>query len=204
MTSGGVFDRLMRASVDRAQRMQPRRTQRAADDLLYAAPSARIEVTAISTAAARLVETGILLPSVGAVAVRRGEDRATITVSGADLREIDNRDLESVELDDRRSPAMAGLRAGGMAAIHAFPPHLLALCAAGETWEPAVSDLVDVAGVLQVAYEVDDIRTGLTVLIGRGAVSTHDDPVAAAGRLEAAEMLARMTIIRRNMRREDG
>jgi hypothetical protein len=205
MTSGGVFDRLMRASVDRAQRMQPKRTQRVADELLYASPAARDDVAAIRNAAARLVAVGIMLPTVGAVALRRNDDRATVTIAGTDLTRVDNRSVESIPLADRRTPAMAGIRAGGEAAIHGFPTHVIALCDAGEVWDESVSDLVDVAGALRVVSEVDDIRTGLTVLRGRGVVSTHDDPVAAAARMEAAEILARMTIIRHTMRRrQDG
>ena len=205
MTSGGVFDRLMRASVDRAQRMQPKRTQRVADELLYASPAARDDVAALRTAAARLVEVGIMLPTIGAVALRRSDDRAMVTIAGTDLTQIDNRSVESVPLADRRTPAMAGLRAGGNAAVHGFPPHVVALCEAGEAWDESVSDLVDMAGAVRVVSEVDDIRTGLTVLTGRGVVSTHDDPVAAAARMEAAEVLARMTIIRHTMRRrQDG
>lgn len=204
MTSGGVFGRLMRSSVDRALDMQPKRTQRVADDLLYASPSAREEVASIRSAGARLVECGMLLPSVGSIAVRRGDGRATVTIAGSDLSSLDNRSLESVELSDRRTPAMAGLRAGGRAAIHAFPPYVLVLAGQGWSWDDAVSDLVDIVGSVEYADDVDGVRTGLTVIAGRGVVATHDDPLAVARRLEAAELLARITIIKQQTRRDHG
>lgn len=204
MTDGGVFDRLMRGSVDRALRMQPKKTQRVADELLYASPAAREEVAAMRVAGTRLVDGGLTAPSVGAIAIRRGDDRATVTTVDVDLRSIDNRHLESVGLADRRSPVMAGLRAGGRASIYAFPAHILALASSGAPLEPVVSDLADVVGSMTVVDDVDEIRTGLTALRGRGVISTHDDPVAAVARLEAAELLAHLTIVQQRMRREHG
>lgn len=204
MTGGGVLDRLMRSSVERAMKMQPRRTQKMADEYLYASPSGREEVAELRAVGKRLVDAGLSPAFDGSIAVRRSDRRASVTHRGADLGAIDNRSMESVDLADRSSPALAGLRAGAEAAIYAYPPHLLALTSSDGLPDPTVSDLADRAGDLAVVSAEDDIRTGLTVLTGRGVVATHDTPSEALARLEAAEMLARITIIRQNMRRNDG
>ena len=199
-----MFDRLMRGSVDRAMKMQPRRTQRVADELLYSSPSARDEVAAIREVGARLVGGGLTPPSAGSIAVRRSDTKVGVTLAGTDLASIDNRSLETVDLSDRSTPALAGLRAGSNAAIYAFPPNLLALVAEGGVIEPVVSDLADRVGDLTIATHLDGIRTGLSILTGRGVVATHDGPLEALARLEAAETLARITIIRQNLRRNHG
>jgi hypothetical protein len=85
--------------------------------------------------------------------------------------------------------------------VYAFPPTLLALLAEGVELEPAVSDLANIAGEILKVDRVDDVRSGLCVLSGRGVVSGHDDPLAAVARLEAAEALARITAIRHSVRR---
>lgn len=197
----GMIDRLMRSSVDRALRMQPKRTQKVADELLYAAPSAREDVGAVRAAGIRLVEQGLCPAGLGSIAVRRSPKRAVLTAIGADLSALDNRHLESVDIDDRVSPALAALRAGAEAAVYAFPPTLLALVAQGVELETGVSDLADIVGEVRVVDHLDDIRSGLGVLSGRGVVSGHDDPLAAVARLEAAEALARITVIRHSLRR---
>lgn len=197
----GMIDRLMRSSVDRALRMQPKRTQKVADELLYAAPSAREDVGAVRAAGIRLVEQGLCPAGLGSIALRRSPKRAVLTAIGADLSALDNRHLESVDIDDRVSPALAALRAGAEAAVYAFPPTLLALVAQGVELETGVSDLADIVGEVRVVDALDDIRSGLGVLSGRGVVSGHDDPLAAVARLEAAEALARITVIRHSLRR---
>lgn len=197
----GMIDRLMRSSVDRALKMQPRRTQRVADELLYAAPSAREDVGAVRQAGERLVRAGLCPGGLGAIAVRRTAKRAAITAVGADLSALDNRHLESVDLDDRVSPALAALRAGADAAVYAFPPTLLALVAEGVDVAIDVSDLADVAGPVRVVDSIDDVRSGVTVISGRGVVSGHDDPLAAVARLEATEALAVVTLARLSIRR---
>ncbi len=197
----GMIDRLMRSSVDRALKMQPRRTQKVADELLYAAPSAREDVGVIRAAGARLVDQGMCPAGLGSIAVRRSPKRAALTAIGADLSALDNRHLESVDIDDRVSPTLAALRAGAEAAVYAFPPTLLALLAEGVELETGVSDLADIVGEIRVVDHLDDIRSGLAVLSGRGVVSGHDDPLAAVTRLEAAEALARITVIRHSLRR---
>lgn len=197
----GMIDRLMRSSVDRALKMQPRRTQRVADELLYAAPSAREDVGAVREAGERLVRAGFCPAGLGAIAVRRTPKRAAITAIGADLSALDNRHLESVDLDDRVSPALAALRSGAEAAVYAFPPTLLALVSEGVELFVGVSDLADVAGPVAIVDSVDAIRSGVTVVAGRGVVSGHEDPLAAVARLEAAEALAIITLTRLSIRR---
>ena len=134
----------------------------------------------------------------------RSDTKASVTLAGIDLGAIDNRSLETVDLSDRSSPSLAGLRAGSNAAVYAFPPNLLALFAGGGELVPVVSDLADRIGEVTIAASVDDVRSGLTVLEGRGVVATHDDVLDALGRLEAAETLARITVIGYSLRRNHG
>jgi ribulose-5-phosphate 4-epimerase/fuculose-1-phosphate aldolase len=194
----GMLDRLMRSSVDRAMRMQPRRTQRVADELLSAAPSNREEVGALAEAGRRLVVGGLTPPTLGALAVRRADSHATLTMPGVDLSAIDNRTLESVAIDDRSSPAMAGIRAGAAAAIHAFPPHVIALAEAGLELEPLVGTLADRAGLLVVVGSLDEVATGLSFIPGGGVLATHQTALAAVERLEAADMLAHIQIMKQH------
>jgi hypothetical protein len=158
-------------------------------------------VGVIRAAGARLVDQGMCPAGLGSIAVRRSPKRAALTAIGADLSALDNRHLESVDIDDRASPALAALRAGAEAAVYAFPPTLLALVAEGIELETGVSDLADIAGEIRMVDHVDDIRSGLAVLSGRGVVSGHGDPLAAVTSLEAAEALARITAIRHSLRR---
>lgn len=195
----GALDRLMRASVERAQQMQPKRMQRAVGEHLYAAPSAREEVEAISRAAARMVAAGLALLTSGSVAVRHSAKSATITAPGADLSSIDNRHLERVSLADTVSPALAAVRAGAPAAVWGFPPSLLSLAATGIELEPVSEDLARLAGSATHVDTLDEAGSGLTVVVGRGVVAGHSDPEAAVDRLAAAEALARMTIIKRTL-----
>jgi ribulose-5-phosphate 4-epimerase/fuculose-1-phosphate aldolase len=195
----GTLDRLMRASVERAQQMQPKRLQRAVGEHLYAAPSARDEVEAVSRAAARMVAAGLTPATSGSVAVRHSARSATITAPGADLSSIDNRNLERVGMDDTVSPALAAVRAGAPAAVWGFPSSLLALAAAGIVPEPVSEDLARLAGRIAHADTLEAADSGLTVVVGRGVVAGHTDPEAAVDRLAAAEALARMTIIKRTL-----
>ena len=121
----GLVGRMMKGSVDRALRMQPGRVTRVADDLLYASPSQRDVVAEFADAGRRLVE-GILAPrTLGVIAVRRTETSASRTAPGADLTQIDNRTLESIDLtgDSRLVEALTH----GHAVIVAWPPALLAV-----------------------------------------------------------------------------
>lgn len=197
----GMIDRLMRSSVDRALRMQPKRTQKVADELLYAAPSSREDVAAIRAAGEALVRAGFVPLGLGAVAVRRSPTRAAVTAVGIDLAAIDNRHIESVDMMDRVTPALAALRAGADAAVHAYPPTLVALVAEGFDLDPGVAELSDTVGPVLVVDDVDAVRSGLSVVRGHGVVAGHDSPQAAAARMEAAEAAARITYIRHALRR---
>jgi hypothetical protein len=203
MNGMGLLDRMMRTSVDRAMRMQPRRTTKVVDEYLYSAPSAREEVSAISLAAARMVAAGLCPSRLGSVAVRRSATKATITALDADLSAIDNRFLETVDIDDTASPALAAIRAGARAAAWAFPPHLMAAVAAGVEL-PAGGPLASVAGPVDVVHTLAEVRSGLSVVVGEGAISGHDDPAGAVARLEAAEAIARIAIIELTIRRANG
>jgi ribulose-5-phosphate 4-epimerase/fuculose-1-phosphate aldolase len=203
MIAVGLLDRMMRSSVDRAMRMQPRRTSKVVDEFLYSAPSARDEVAAVHAAAARLVTAGLSPLTLGSVAVRRSATKATITALDADLSAIDNRHLETVDIDDGASPALAAIRAGAAAAVWAFPPHLMAAVAQGVAM-PETGRLASAAGPIAVAGSLGEARSGLTVVTGEGAVAGHDDPLAAVTRLEAAEAMARIAIIEHTIRRTNG
>lgn len=121
----GLVGRLMKGSVDRALRMQPRRVTRIADDLLYASPSQREVVEQFAAAGRRLVEGGLAPRTLGVIAVRRTETSASRTTKAADLTRIDNRTLESIELDDESW--FGGVLRHGDAVIVAWPPSLLAV-----------------------------------------------------------------------------
>ena len=121
----GIVSRLMKGSVDRALEMQPRRASRVRDEYLYAAPSARELVAEVVAAGRRLVEGGLAPRTAGAIAVRRSDSKATRTIEGADLSSLDNRMLESVDIDPG-DPVVNALRYVE-AAILCWPPSLSAL-----------------------------------------------------------------------------
>ena len=197
----GVIDRLMRASVDRAQRMQPKRVERAVDEALYAAPMNKDLVAGVSIAAARLVSAGLTPALLGSVAVRGERHKATTTRPEADLRSIDNRSLERADLDDRVTPALAGLRAGNQAAVWAYPTALLAADAGGLEIEPVSAGLALVAGPINVVDDIEQAGSGVSIVRGDGVLAGDQTPEAAVTRLEAAEALARMTIAKHSLGR---
>ena len=121
----GMISRLMKGSVDRALRMQPRRAGAVRDEMLYAAPSARELVAEIANAGARLVEAGLSPRVGGVIVVRKSEGSGTRTLADADLGSIDNRSLETVSLGSG-DPVLSSLEHGD-AVIKAWPPELLAV-----------------------------------------------------------------------------
>ena len=123
--SDGMVNRWMKSSVDRALQMQPRRTSKVRDELLYAAPSAREVVAEIADAGRRLVEGGLAPRTAGAIAVRRSESTATRTAPRADLAHLDNRMLESVKITD--DDVVVNALRYDAAAILCWPPELSAL-----------------------------------------------------------------------------
>ncbi len=185
--SDGLLNRWMKSSVDRALEMQPRRTGRVRDEYLYAAPSARELVAEIVQVGVRLVEGGLAPRTAGAIAVRRSGSKATRTIEGADLSSLDNRMLESVDID-RDDPVVNALRYDG-AAILCWPPSLSALT---EPLDPAPS----------LATRIPDI----TSEIGPGRIVHNADGswlalgptvTEAIEWVEVAEHAARMQIRRR-------
>ncbi len=132
--SEGMINRWMKGSVDRALEMQPRRTSKVRDEYLYSAPSARELVAAVADAGRRLVDGGLAPRTAGAIAVRRNETNATRTAPGADLSNLDNRMLESVDIS-RGDPVVGAVRHDD-AVILCWPPELSAL---DEPLEPVPS-----------------------------------------------------------------
>jgi ribulose-5-phosphate 4-epimerase/fuculose-1-phosphate aldolase len=166
-----------------------------ADELLYTAPSERETVAAVRAAGARMVETGMALPTAGTVAARHGPSSMTISRRGVDVARLDGRHLVRMATDgetDDDVPESAGLLArliagGAGAAVWAHPVSLLACAAAGVEPDSAVSS--DLAGPAET----------VTVLPGRGVVAAGTDPQDAVARLEAAERLAEITLAARRL-----
>jgi ribulose-5-phosphate 4-epimerase/fuculose-1-phosphate aldolase len=196
MTRKSIIDQAMRASVERAMALQPRKAERVADELLYSVPAERDAVAAIRAAGTAMVEARLALPTAGAVAVQSGSSWMTVTQQGTDLTRIDGRHLIRLGLGDDElpddAPAAAGLlreliRAGTAAAVWAHPVWLLAGAAAGIEPDRSVSsDLAALAATV-------------TVIPGRGVVAAGHDPQDAVARLDAAERLAEITIAARRM-----
>ena len=89
----GILDRLMRSSVDRALKMQPRRVQRVADETRYTSPMERPLVDAMRDAGRRITRFGFDVGDLAAIAVRRDLGSMTVTDWGADLGDLDGRAL---------------------------------------------------------------------------------------------------------------
>ena len=121
----GLVGRMMKGSVDRALRMQPGRVTRIADDLLYASPSQREVVEQFAAAGRRLVEGGLAPRTLGVIAARRTETSASRTSPAADLTQLDNRTIESIDLNDESW--LGGVLRHGHAVIVAWPASLLAV-----------------------------------------------------------------------------
>jgi hypothetical protein len=201
----GVLDRVIKASTEWVLRMQPRSSERVRDEYLYAAPRFRDQVSAIRDAGAFLVQAG-MAPSIGGgeIAVRRSAKTTAVTAPGANLAAIDSRHLTTVEVGDRRFPALTAIRAGAETAVWAFPSALLALAQSGVGIEPVSADLAILTGTVLVIDSLEDAGPGLSVIRGRGVVSGADDVGQAVTRIQAAEALARMTIVAATLRGSNG
>jgi hypothetical protein len=185
--SDRLINRWMKGSVDRALQMQPRRTSKVRDELLYAAPSAREVVAEIADAGKRLVEGGLAPRTAGAIAVRRNETTATRTALGADLSALDNRMLESVEID-RGDPVVNAVRFDDTV-ILCWPPALSALDAPLD----AVPSLAE-----RIPHVTSEIGPGRIVPQSDGSWLVLAPTVTEAiDWIEIAEHAARMQIRRR-------
>ncbi len=184
----GLLNRMTKRSVDMALRMQPRRTARVRDEILYAAPAERDNVQQIHDAGERMVAAGLCPPLLGVVASRRNDATITRTMDGVDLAAIDNRMLATVTSEDDH-PVIAAI-AECDAAVWALPPHLMA------TERPeALLDLgypTLAAAVGSFSSDPAGMQPGVCVLPGRGVVAAGTDPEDAVSRLEAAELLAKI------------
>lgn len=121
----GLVSRLVQRSVDRAMGMQPKRTAKIRDELLYAAPGAREMVAEIADAGRRLVEGGLAPRRLGSIAVRKSETAVTVTEQGCDLAAIDGRSLETAE--NGAESWWASAIGHGDAVIRCWPPALVAI-----------------------------------------------------------------------------
>lgn len=184
----GLLNRLTKRSVDVALRMQPRRTARVRDEILYAAPAERDNVQQIRDAGKRLVAAGLCPPLLGVVAARRSDSTITRTMDGADLAAIDNRVLETVTSGDEH-PVIAAV-AEAEAAVWAFPPHLMAAKQPETLTDLDYPTLTEAVGVF--SSDPAGMQPGVCVLPGRGVVAAGVDAVDAVSRLEAAELLAKI------------
>ncbi|NOY55292.1 MAG: hypothetical protein GXP34_04820 [Actinobacteria bacterium] len=182
----------MRRSVDRAVQMQPRRVDRIRNDLLYAAPSERDLVAEIRRAGERLLAAGLAPPTLGALAVRRSAKSATRTAVGTDLGCIDNRALDTVPINDSE-PLVTAL-ASHEAAAWGVPPMLLTLAESGRVPDAVVDSMSEAAGSIRLGVATGPFPEGVTVIRGIGVVAAGRDLDDAVTRLEAAEILATITV----------
>lgn len=189
--SSGLVDRMIRSSVDRALRLQPRRARRIADETRYSSPSARGLIDDLAAAARRLLASGLAVPTATRLAVRRDDGRIAVSIAGADLARLDGGRVET--LDPARHPtdlAAVAARVGGAVAVH--PPALLALATLGRTPDPhASAELAALAGVLS-----RDLPTqpGVGILPAGVAIGADRTAKGAVARLEAAERLAEISL----------
>ena len=192
MTAMGILDRLMRASVDRALRMQPKRVSKVADEYLYAAPRVRDEIETIRAACRRLIETGLTSSSLGRVAIRRTEHAVTRIAVGTDLTAVDARHLETADRSEADPVVEAAAAAG--AAVLAHPPSLMALAGRGRTPDVSIEALAHQAGPVEIIEGPPDGTYGVWVIPTLGAIAAGPDVGDAVTRLEAAERMAAITI----------
>jgi hypothetical protein len=75
------IDRAIRSSVARAQRMQPGRVRRVAEETLYSSPAQRPLVEDVRSARDYLVSTGLGTAAASTVAVRRTDRTVAVTLS---------------------------------------------------------------------------------------------------------------------------
>jgi hypothetical protein len=190
----GVLDRLMRASVSMALKVQPRRAFRQADHTLYSSPVSRESLQLLRSAGRRLVGGGIAVNGMTAIGWRRSENRIGVTADGADLLDLGPESLTSVSvagLDEVTGPAAEVVRAvreGAAAAVWAHPPRLLAMAAGGRVPSRVVGELADRAGTIGLGDH--GVRFDVTVFPGAGVLAIGTDAADAAIRLEVAERLA--------------
>lgn len=196
----GLLNRLTKRSVDTALRMQPRRTARVRDEILYAAPAERDNVQHIHDAGKRLVEAGLCPPMLGVVAARRNDKTITRTMSGADLSAIDNRMLETVTADDLHPAVVAVAKAE--AAVWAYPPYLMAEPEPEQLADLDYPELMEAIG--GIVSDPTSLHEGVCVIAGRGVVAAGSDPMNAVTRLEAAELLAKIKRTKQEEKQGDG
>lgn len=186
----GVLDRLMRASVSIAGRMQPRKAFRQADDAVYSSPVSREAVEAIRSAGRRLMAAGLGVNGLAVIAWKRSENRIGVTNTGADLSALGPSDLSSVPRNEDSagsSVAVSAVRSGAGAAVWSHPVELLSLAADLRVPDALVDPLAQRAGSIGLTGSGS---FDVTVFPGEGVLAVGSDPIDAVARLEAAERLA--------------
>ena len=202
----GLVDRVMRSSVDRAMKMQPRRVRRIADETRYATPSERPRVDEIRAACTRLATARFSVAGLGLVATSREAGGLTVTEAGADFTDVDARHLVTWspadagdDVDPRHSllaTLYSAIAGGGDidAVVVAHPPHVLAAAASGRLPGAFDGALGSVAG--PIGHGPID-GPGVWV-IDAGVAAAGHNAVDAVRRLEAADRIAEIDMIRRN------
>lgn len=182
--SRGLVSRLVQRSVDRAMDMQPKRTARIRDELLYAAPGARDTVAQIADAGRRLVEGGLAPRRLGSIALRRSETAVTVTEEGCDLAAIDARSLETAETGPESWWASA--IAHGDAVVRCWPPALVAI---GREFRPIGSlsrEMPKIVGVPEPdAVVLDADGTCLSIAATVGLAIAAVEVAEHAARIES-------------------
>ena len=186
------IDRAIRSSVDRAQKMQPRRVRRVAEETLYSAPAQRSLVEDLRSAGEYLISAGLGTRAGSVVAVRRSDRSVAVTRTDTDLTAVDGRSIETAPVAPDGDPVARTAALVG-AAVWAHPPALLALAARGGSVDASTSR--GLAGRCGPIVSGDDLREpGVGVVAGEGVLAAGSSAVDAVARLEAAERLAPITL----------
>jgi len=202
----GLVDRLVRSSVDRALKMQPRRVRRIADETRYATPSERPRVDEIHTACTRLATARFVVAGLGLVAISREAGGLTVTEAGADFTDIDARHLvtwsptDAGEDVDPRDPLLTlfytTIESDGdvEAIVVAHPPHVLAAAASDRLAGSSEGALGEAAGPIGHG----PVGGAGVWVIEAGVVGAGHNAIDAVSRLEAADRIAEIEMIRRS------
>ena len=106
------IDRAIRSSVARAQRMQPGRVRRVAEETLYSSPAQRPLVEDVRSARDYLVSTGLGTAAASTVAVRRTDRTVAVTREGSMAAEIDGRPETVPDMILARAAPVRGQQCG--------------------------------------------------------------------------------------------
>lgn len=175
-----LIDRAIHASAQMALRIQPRRVDRVAGELLYSSPSKREDVAEIRRVGILMVSAGLTPPGLGRIALRSGR---SVTVTEGSLDLVDARHLRPASDDDLLVRAAA--RVG--AALLAFPEGIL-----------SGAQPIEIAGLTPTpTSRTDDITAAGIFVTSQGVISVAPDLQTALDQLMATELLVKVGLNRK-------